>query len=386
MFLLVMTSPIKAQLDLSQREIEKLSSVTIAEMEIKHIKVTWPRQVGKNSRLDVHGFGPETKFAVINTNEYQGIGQTNSINDVKLNTEKDILIGKSIWSAIDPSTLMVKKEYRTFDIAIYDIIGVILNKPAYKLFGKPVSNRVKCYSGMIYCDDLEYDTYAAGLKQVLDNCQYDYDLGYRYFKLKIGRGGKWMERGAGLERDIEITKEIHKKFPDVTILVDANDAYTVEECIEYLEGISPIEPYWVEEPFRENKEDYEILHEWRIKNAPNIRLADGELKPIKNLLLDLGSQGIIDVYLPDIIGVGFSNWLELGAELKSRGIMGSPHNWGTYFKTVYSAHFAMAFGNVDIIEGVTIVDAEEVDFGEFNLKNGYFIPSKKAGFGMTLKK
>lgn len=53
------------------------------------------------------------------------------------------------------------------------------------------------------------------------------------FKLKIGRGYRWMERREGLRRDIEVTRRVREEFPDCLILVDANDGYTPELFIDY---------------------------------------------------------------------------------------------------------------------------------------------------------
>lgn len=233
-------------------------------------------------------------------------------------------------------------------------------------------------------DDLEYPTKEEGEKCVLRNCRYDYDYGYRHFKLKIGRGGMWMPRLEGLKRDIEITKLIHKEFPDVMLLVDANDAYTVDECISFLEGIHPIQVYWMEEPFKENENDYAILKEWQKVNAPELLLADGEFRPQRKELLSLGEKNLLDVYLQDIIGCGFTNWIQLLPELKKRNMKASPHNWGSLLKTIYSAHLAMTMGNIPIVEGVTC-ESDELDFGGFDIRDGYFIPSVKPGFGITLK-
>lgn len=234
------------QLKLSGNEWQKLQSEKINTIEWKQIKLSYPRQVGKNSRKDIHGYGPSVKVCVLQTFNKQGLGEVRGgISNQKKNLLRTKTIGKSVFELIDADTRLVKDEYRDFDIAIYDLIGVLLDKPAYLLFGEPVSHRVKCYSGMIYMDDLEYSTKEEGERCVLENCRYDY--GYRYFKLKIGRGGMWMPREEGLRRDIEITKLIHERFPDVKLLVDANDAYTVDECIAYLEGVGSVEIYWMEE-------------------------------------------------------------------------------------------------------------------------------------------
>ena len=140
----------------------------------------------------------------------------------------------------------------------------------------------------------------------------------------------------------------------------------------------------MEEPFKENEKDYAILREWQKVKAPELLLADGEFKPQKKELLSLGEKNLLDVYLQDIIGYGFTNWIQLLPELKKRKMVASPHNWGSLLKTIYSAHLAMAMGNIPIVEGVTC-KSDELDFGDFDIRDGYFIPSVRPGFGITLK-
>lgn len=43
-------------------------------------------------------------------------------------------------------------------------------------------------------------------------------MGYRSFKLKIGRGGKWMPFEEGLKRDIEVTRMVREFFPKAKFL------------------------------------------------------------------------------------------------------------------------------------------------------------------------
>lgn len=62
-----------------------------------------------------------------------------------------------------------------------------------------------------------------------------------------------MNHDCGLTRDIEIVKNLHEQLPDVKILVDANDGYTFEDTIHFLDGIRGCPLYWLEEPFREEE-------------------------------------------------------------------------------------------------------------------------------------
>ena len=78
------------------------------------------------------------------------------------------------------------------------------------------SNLFTTSTGMIYFDDLDPIDNPAGIDKVLENCRWDYGYGYRQFKVKIGRGNKWMPAKAGLERDIDVVNAIHKAFPAST--------------------------------------------------------------------------------------------------------------------------------------------------------------------------
>ena len=380
--------PLSAQkMKLTKAEKRTLASAEISDFQLERILTKFPRPVGKNAFKESHGKGPVIYFAVlVTTDGQQGIGQVlkAKVNKDNLHQFKAMTCGKKITDLLDEDTFLVKPEYRDFDIAVYDLVGVMLNKPVYKLFGKPASHSVHYYTGMTYFDDLDKDNREDGMKYLLDNCRYDYSLGYRAFKAKIGRGDKWMEREEGLQRDIDVVRMIHENFPDCTILVDANNAYSVEECIRFIEGVAPAKIFWFEEPFHENEAQYRELSEWKKKNAPEMLLVDGEFKPDRDLVIGLGEKGVLDTYNEDICDYGFTNWIELMPRLLKAGMNASPHGWAMQSKSIYASHFAMAFGHVPTIEGVTNF-TDKLDWG-FTIENGFFIPSEKPGFGITLKK
>lgn len=386
-FSVLMLLPLNAQkMKLTKTEKKKLYETEIADFGLERVVMKFPRQVGKNSFKESHGKGPVVYFSILKTTGgQQGIGQVlkQKVNKENLHEFKSMTKGKRLSDFLDPKTFLVKPEYRDFDICIYDLIGVVVSKPVYKLFGRPASDKVAYYTGMTYFDDLDKPTREEGMKYLLDNCRYDYSLGYRAFKAKIGRGGKWMSHDEGLQRDIDVVRMIHENFPDCDILVDANNAYSVEDCIKFIEGVAPAKVFWFEEPFHENEKDYRALSEWKQKNAPYMLLVDGEHKPDRELVIGLGKKGVLDTYNEDICDYGFTNWIELLPKLLKAGMNASPHGWAMQSKSIYASHFAMAFGHVPTIEGVTNFN-DRMDWG-FTIENGYFIPSDKPGFGITLK-
>lgn len=355
-------------------------------IEFTDVQLRYPRLVGKNAQKDTHGYGPKVNICTIYTRQgAKGIGL---LRGSKHDAENafNILKGKRLSDVFSLEKGALNEEAMIFDIPLHDLSGIILNKPVYKLLGREKPLATKCYSGMIYMDDIDPKENPSGLDKIFEECQYDYEHGYRQFKLKIGRGKKWMSPEAGLKRDIEVTKLVHDYFPDCDILVDANDGYDVEHFIHYLEGLEDVPLWWIEEPFRETEKDYAILRTWLNNNRRrNTLLADGEAYPDLPLALDLGDKGLLDVYLEDLIGYGFTRWRELIPVLKKHKLLASPHNWGEYLKTIYTMHLASALGNVCTIEGVTCFSSD-IDFGHAKLINGILTPSDTPGFGMTLLK
>lgn len=362
-----------------------LSKHRIERVEFRTVSVPWPRQVGRNSRGGIHGNGPtRLRVCVLHTNRgATGWGQTQG----KTGTPEQLLKlvkGKSVAELIDPATGIRSEKYHAIDIPLHDLAGVILDQPVWAMTGAKKPHLTKVYSGMIYFDDLDPVENPAGIDKVLENCRWDYDYGYRQFKVKIGRGNKWMPAKAGLKRDIDVVNAIHKAFPDVEILVDGNNGFTVDTMIGFLKGIADVPLFWIEEPFHETVADWTRLSDYLVANGRKETLrADGEAKPDFPVLEELQQDHTLNVRLEDICGHGFTRWRQQMPRLTKEGIGVSPHTWGTALKTVYTAHFVGAYGNAPTIEGVT-TKGGDVDFGENRVVDAQFRPSNQPGFGLSL--
>lgn len=363
--------------------LETLSGHRIDKIEFKEVRFNWPRLVGKNSRLDVHGQHHRLTVAVVHTDQGATGWGTSWRPDDGL---ADLIEGKRLSDLIDPAEGILNPQLRFLDFALHDLAGIILDKPVYQLLGAKGPKENLLYSGMIYFDELEPKDNPAGLDKVIENCAWDLDHGYRQLKVKIGRGGKWYPHDEGLATDIEIVNRIHETFKDrgVEILVDANDAYSVEDAIAFLEGIEGVPLFWFEEPFREDREKTKRLRDWMHANGRGKTLvADGEANPDPAFCLELARENILDAVLHDTQGYGFTPWRKLMPKLVEANASASPHAWGDRFKTNYTVHLAAGLGNCCTIEGVTC-ESDDVDFGDYPLKDGKITVSDAPGFGMKL--
>ncbi len=364
---------------------KELSYHRIKDIKFSTVKMNYPRLVGKNARLDLHGYGPDVEICSIRTD--QGAMGWASLRGSRRDAEQISreLIGQKISDLFSSQLGTLKEAHVPFDIALHDLAGVILNKPVYEILGRKDPFITDYYSGMIYFDDLEPADRPAGIDRILEECQYDYGVGYRQFKLKIGRGHKWMPFSKGLQRDIEVTKAVADAFPDCRILVDGNNGFTSDQFIQYLKGIPMVNLFWIEEPFHETVVDYQKLRGFLKAEGITTLLADGEADPDQNLLTTLFEKKLLDVHLTDIEGLGFTNWRKLMPKLIKLGAQASPHAWGSLLKSYYTAHLAGGLGNTVTIEGVTST-SDDVDLSGYNVKGGKLIPPSSAGFGMPLIK
>lgn len=364
---------------------KELSAHKLDAIEFTEVKLKYPRQVGRNSIKGIHGFGPTMNVATLKTDKgASGWGLLRS-NVKDSNAAFQVMKGKPLTDFFAAETGIINDLAKSFDIPLHDLAGNILGMPVYRLIGGKKPETAPCYSGMIYFDDLDQPSKTAGLDKILEECRFDHDYGYRQLKVKIGRGNKWLPGAEGLQRDIEVTKLVSKSFPDCEILVDGNDGFNSDGIIEYLKGVSDVPLFWVEEPFKETEEDYRKLREWTRKNGKVKYLADGEANPDMDLVSRLEDQKLIDICLSDIMGYGFTPWRRMMPVLKKKKILASPHNWGDFLKTVYTVQLTGALGNTATIEGVTC-NSDEVDFGDYKLKNGRYTPSEAPGFGLKLVK
>ena len=363
----------------------ELEKHKISNMELIDLNYHWPRFVGKNGRIDFHGqYHTCTALRLRTDQGAAGWGLSNKSAE----NLYPLLKGHKVSDLIQPQIGIPNTLDRSVDFALHDLMGVILNKPVYQLLGNIGTKETKVYSGMIYLDELNPGNETKGFDVVLENCDWDYKYGYRQLKVKIGRSGRWYPHDEGLNKDIEIVKLIRKAFKDrsTEILVDSNDMYSLDDTIKFLDGIGDIPLFWVEEPFTENLEDGRTLRKWMDNNGfGNTYYADGEAQPNHEVCLELGKEKMMDVFLPDIYGLGFTEWIRLQKKLKEIGMLGSPHAWGNRLKTNYITHIAAAFGNIPTIEGVTCF-SDEIDFGNYPIIDGKLRVSDAPGFGMKILK
>ncbi|GAB3407863.1 enolase-like domain-containing protein [Flindersiella endophytica] len=359
----------------------------IARIETAELLDRYPRTIGRNARLGSHGAGGPVRIFVVTTDSgATGWGLAGRGDRAGL----DAFVGRELGDVFDAGAGVLDTSAEPLDFALHDLAGQLLGVPVSRLLGDGPPDgsadgdrAVTCYSGAIYFDDLDPDDAPRGIAAVLDNCKADYAAGFRALKLKIGRGNRWMDPAAGVRRDIEVTRTVRETYPDIRILVDANDGYTGTGFLDYLDAVHDCDLFWIEEPFRENHDDLAALQGRLHEHGATTVVADGEAQPEIPQLLRLAEDRLLDVLLMDVVGYGLTPWRAITPALLEIGTWASPHAWGQPLKTLYAAQMALGLGNVLTVEGVP-GHTTGVDSSGYQLVEGRLHVPAAPGFGLPV--
>lgn len=342
------------------------------------VRTRYPRVVGRNARLGSHGSGFSTSAVRVRTD--QGASGWGVVEGPLAGVEE--LRGRPLLDLFAPETGVTDPAALPLDFALHDLAARIEGVPAHQLLGGHGPSTVPCYSGAIYFDDLDPDEAPRGMAAVLANCAADWAAGFRAFKLKIGRGHRWMEAEAGFARDIEVTRAVREAYPDARLLVDANNGYTPEQTVTYLEQVADCDLFWVEEPFQEEAGGLRVLRDHLRSTGSSTLVADGEHDPDEEQLLELAAAGLVDVLLMDVVSYGLTAWRRIMPQLVELGVAASPHAWGMPLKTLYAAQMAAGLGNVLVVEGVPGA-TDDIDASGYRFVDGDLTVPDGPGFALT---
>lgn len=350
----------------------------IAEVTTATVSSVYPRHVGRNSFRGNHGTGGKHNVIVLKTDK----GATGWGPPLGAAGDLQRYVGKAVGELIDPKAGVVDGAL-TIDYALHDLAGNILDLPVYAMLGDAGAKQLPVYTGGIYFDDLDPVEAPSGIGTVKTNLAMDASLGFRDFKLKLGRGYRWMPYAEGLKRDIEATRLTRELYPDARILVDPNDGYSYNAIAEYLEATADVGLYWVEEVFAERREDMLELRQLVQQFSPKTLIADGEYRPNVPAVLKLAAEGLIDVLLMDVLDYGLTAWRRVMPSVLETKAAISPHAWGWPLKTLYAAQIGAGLGRANIIEGVP-GRIGGVDASAYRFEDGVLSLPQRPGFGLPL--
>ena len=238
-------------------------------------------------------------------------------------------------------------EFLMFDFPMWDLAGRLSGRSVHATLGDAGPDPVPVYDGSIYIDELDPETGRDdGVGPMLDAVRMGMEAGFRAFKVKVGRGDKWMGRGAGLKRDVEVLHAIRDLIgPEMKLLIDANNGYTLEEARSVMDQAGECDIFWFEEPFPESLEDCGAFKRHIQDGGWRTLVADGEShREHDEAFTEIVRSGAIDVVQFDLRYYTLTRWLRYMPVIEKTGSLAAPHNWGSHLSGFYISHFARGLG------------------------------------------
>lgn len=335
---------------------------------------------GKNARLDVHGDRGRDRMVRIYTNAgLEGVG-----NCAISKEPATALLGKNPLDFYQPAVRRVTGPLGAGTMPLWDLAGKLLKKPAYELFGGEGAQKVPVYDGSIYFADLlpqHADRWADRFREEID---LGMKLGHRAFKIKIGRGFKWMPRTEGNRRDIDVVKLIRKHAgPDVLLGVDANNGYDLAGAKRLLDELGDEKLAFVEELFPETVEDCLALKSFIGERGWSTLVADGETQHDLAAYAPFMAAKAIDVFQGDMNHFGPDGILTEAVMARPHGGRIAPHNWGSLIGFYMELHVGRAVSNFFRAEHDPLASNVIVADG-YQIKDGLASVPDAAGFGLSI--
>jgi L-alanine-DL-glutamate epimerase-like enolase superfamily enzyme len=242
------------------------------------------------------------------------------------------------------------------DIALWDIAGKVAGQPLYKMLGGE-ARALPAYASLLRC---------SGPEAVARSCRDALALGYRQIKLH--------------EITVEAVKAARNAVgPDVTLMLDTNCPWSVDEALAMVELLRRFDLHWLEEPVWP-PEDHAGLAKVRAAGAV---IAAGENAAGLIEFRRAFELSALDVAQPSVTKIGgLSEMRRIVALANEFGVRVVPHcpYFGPGF--IASLHMAAALPAGTPVERLA-VDLEASPMGDWiHVRNGELRVPQAPGLGV----
>jgi D(-)-tartrate dehydratase len=198
------------------------------------------------------------------------------------------------------------------DMAIYDLVAKIEDKPVYQLLAERYSDGDPDRDAFVYAAGGYYEP-GKGLRELQDEIRSYLDLGYTTVKMKIG-GASLAEDVCRIEAVIDVVGEGSR------LAVDANGRFDLPTALKYAHALEPYDLFWFEEAG--DPLDFQLQRELTAV-YPN-PTATGEnlfsLPDARNLIRYAGMRQELDVLQFDpVLSYGLVEYLRILKMLHDHG-------------------------------------------------------------------
>ena len=260
------------------------------------------------------------------------------------------------------------------DIALWDILGKLLDVPIYKLLGGPARRRMRLYV------QVRGQTPEAMAEQTL-KAKAD---GFTAVRSGLAfQKGLTVDRPWNLKLAVSLIEAIRKAAGDgVDIIDDAHGMLPADSVLEYARAIDQYRLLFLEDPTL--PDDLDALR-W-IGSHTAIPLAIGESLYGKHAFREVINERLASYVRPDVIHVGgITEARKVAAMAEANHISVALHVAPSPVSNLAAAHVAAATTNCTIVEITAMPSAQDLfKGGDVTIDKGYALLPDKPGLGCDL--
>ena len=261
--------------------------------------------------------------------------------------------------------------------ACWDILGKSLDVPLWKVFGGKHWEQLRVYANGWYQGPRDPAFFAEKAAEMVEK-------GYTALKFDPF-GGAYQQISKESEQvAIDIVRAVREAVsPDVDILIEAHDRFTVTNAIRIGRKLEEFEPMWMETPVR----TYDIAAHLEVAKAIKVPVVLGEGFRELRQFADLLAERVIDIVQPEPMGLGPSMARKVFAIAQTYEALIACHQAQSPFCTAMNAHLHASIPNFLIQENFD--DSLEpwtwdVLTGVPRVENGYLNVPDAPGWGVEL--
>ena len=254
------------------------------------------------------------------------------------------------------------------DMALWDILGQVEEKPLRNLLSSDAANKVDCYASVLWPERPEL---------VGPSARSFIDQGYR--AVKYG----WAPMGPDPELDEALVASARESLGNETrLMVDAGRAWNIETALERVGRFHPYNLFWLEEPL----EPFDVSGYRELCQASTIPIAGGEAMTLFSEYKSLLKEGGVHIVQPDLGRVGgITGGQEIAVLANATGARPVPHAFGTGILLAASAQWAAAMEE-PLCEYTRAPSplAQELVHHQIRFEDGQLILPDEPGLGVSL--
>jgi L-alanine-DL-glutamate epimerase-like enolase superfamily enzyme len=202
--------------------------------------------------------------------------------------------------AFGPVVGLEARAASAIEVALWDIRGKALGLPLHRLLGG-FRDRVAVSANWGVQHGPDAETLSAAARRHLQR-------GYRAMKFQLGQ--------LDLPSAVNHIRTIREAVgPDVKLIVDANQNWSVKQALAMAEAIAPYDPYWIEDPVVHH--DYAGLRQ--VKESVRTLVCAGEVYQTIPQFKRLFEERASDIAMVDL-DLGISGFLRVAHMAEAHGV------------------------------------------------------------------